>query len=85
MRRYHEQLSEENAWFSSAEDRYTALKQSTSDVDVSHITSLSDEVNKHIAVVIDLRESIIKLSLEQVTIKNYCYRPQSGRISYKIW
>ena len=59
-------MSEEHAWYAAAEERYTAIKHSAADMDLSHVTSLTSEVNLHTATVMDLRENIVKLNFDQV-------------------
>ena len=62
-------MSEEHAWYAAAEERYTAIKHSAADMDLSHVTSLTSEVNLHTATVMDLRENIVKLNFDQVNWK----------------
>lgn len=64
MRRYHEQLSEEHAWYTAAEGRVTTM--SRTELEMSHVTSLSEEVNLHLANILDLRDNVTKLGLDQV-------------------
>lgn len=53
---------------SSADDRFCALKQADDQTHtVQHLSVLSTEVNVHVSVVIDLRENMVKLNLEQVS------------------
>ena len=68
VRRYHEQLSEEHAWYSSAEDRYTALKRGVPDLDSNQVTALADEVSEHFAALVELKDNIVKLKLEKVSV-----------------
>ena len=66
VRRYQEQLSEEHAWYAAAEDRYTAIKHSAAEMDLNHVSCLTNELNLHTATVLDLRENIVKLNFDQV-------------------
>ena len=66
VRRYQEQLSEEHAWYAAAEERYTAIKHSAAEMDLNHVSSLTNELNLHTATVLDLRENIVKLNFDQV-------------------
>jgi hypothetical protein len=71
VRRHQEQLSEEHAWYTAAEERYTAIKHSATEMDISHVISLTNEINLHTATVLDLRESIIKLNFDKVRAEHF--------------
>ena len=74
VRRYHEQLSEEHAWYSTAEDRYTSLKRAVVEQDMDHVTKLAEEVNNHATTLAELKDNMVKLKLEQVSGKKFLFR-----------